>query len=118
MIKLTNLITENKSLMNLARFIDNMLRAYKNGAYKDNTELNDIMKNMDSNNVNSKFLFSVDSLFPRNSFKIDYIRSGKAQQMANRLYIEPTEPLKKIGILKDFILHMDGMANRKDWYSK
>jgi hypothetical protein len=116
MIKLNKLLIETKSVMNLARLIDTFNRNHKNGLYTDNIELTNILKRMDINNVNSKFIFSLDSLFPRNSFKPDYIRSGKAEQIAKSLYIDPKKPLQQLAILKDFILYLDNDIGHKNWY--
>jgi Protein of unknown function (DUF2958)/Family of unknown function (DUF6496) len=78
-------------------------------------ELYSILKKMSENLVTSKFVFELNSMFPRGSFKVDDIRTGKAEQQIKKIHFSGEEPLRKLKILKEFVEYMDKYNGDKTW---
>ncbi len=70
--------------------------------------------------VTSETVFHFASLFPRDSFKIEDIRTGKLEAQIKRSYFSgesQEKELKKAKALKDFVLELDKEYDTKSWPS-
>ena len=114
-IKLSDLINEGfRSNSGLAAAI----RLYKGEPDKFPGSQSTIKKILDLK-MPSNIVFQFSSLFPRDTFKIDYIRNGKLQAKIKSSYIsDESKKLEEANVLRDFVLALDKFYGSKDWPSK
>lgn len=80
-----------------------------------------IIEDLKKLKVISDTVFHMAALFPRDSFKIDYIRNGKLEAQIKRSYFSgegQNLELAKAIALKQFVLAMDKMYGDKTWPAK
>jgi hypothetical protein len=88
-------------------------------AYQDEPEIMSAMADVKASGLLSKDVFTFASLFPRDSFKVDDIRSGKLEAQIKRVYFgeSETSALNKAKALKSFLLAFDkNHGGDKNWY--
>jgi hypothetical protein len=70
--------------------------------------------------IPSNIVFEFSSMFPRDSFKVEYIRDGKLENVIRRLYLSPSdeEMVQKAELVKAFLLAGDAYFQDKNWYKR
>jgi hypothetical protein len=118
-MKLIDILTEafaaNSKLANALLF----MKKNAEQVYQDEPEIMSAMNDVKSSGLSSKDVFTFASLFPRDSFKVDDIRSGKLEAQISRIYFggSATEALNKAKALKAFLLAFDNHhGGDKNWY--
>lgn len=100
--------------------LSNALNYLKKNAeilYDDNQEIIDAIAAVKSSGLTSRDIFSFASLFPRDTFKVDDIRSGKLEAQVDRVYFDGSDMLNKAKALKAFLLAFDNHYHGdKNWY--
>ena len=112
---------EVKKVLNEGNSTDGLAHAVRfynkdNSAFQGDPK---IMQAMKDAGVTSQTVFQLAALFKINTFKVDYIRTGKLEAAIKGLHFEPAEPLKKALALKAFVLAMDQEnGGDKTWPSR
>lgn len=116
-IKLLSLLSEGfKSNSGLAKAI----RMYKKESDSFPGDKS-IIDNIRASKLISDDIFHFAALFPRDTFKIDYIRNGKLESEIKRLYFNGDNQkieLEKAKALKEFVLALDKYYGEKNWPAK
>jgi hypothetical protein len=123
-LELIKIIKEEiSSVLNegMAESLANTVRLY-NVRFKKGTEfesgVDEILKQMQENGVTSEVVLQFAALFPRNSFKLDFIRNGQLAAKVKASYINDTsKKVKQAEILKSFVDHLDNFYGTK-WNGK
>jgi len=121
MIQLKDLLNEGFAGESKLASAIKFMKKNAESAFEDDKEIQSVMKDVKASGLVSDDVFSFSALFPRNSFKIDDIRSGKLEAQIKKLYIaaDESKALKKAKVLKDFLLAFDKAHDGdKEWYKK
>lgn len=105
------LILEGKSTDGLAKAV----RTYMNNP--DTFPKPSIISDMKELGITSRTIFEFASYFSRDSFKVDYIRTGKMASKIKSLSLSPEDIVKKCEKIREFILELDNYYGDKNWYS-
>ena len=110
--------TANSKLANALTFIKKNSGELAN----EDPKIKMAMEKVNKSGVTSKDVFSFAALFPRDTFKVDDIRTGKLHNKIKQSYINADQmkiALVKADALKDFLLAFDEYhGGTKDWYKK
>ena len=118
-MKLKDLLSEafaaNSKLASAVKF----MKKNAESAYEDEKEIQSAMKDVKASGLTSEDVFKFASLFPKDSFKVDDIRSGKLEAQIKRVYFggDESKALEKAKALKSFLLAFDkNFGGDKNWY--
>ena len=119
-MKLKDLLSEafaaNSKLASAVKF----MKKNAESTYEDEKEIQSAMKDVKASGLTSEDVFKFASLFPRDSFKVDDIRSGKLEAQIKRVYLsggDQSKALEKAKALKGFLLAFDkNHGGDKNWY--
>lgn len=116
-MKLTSLLNEgfkaNSSLANYIRLLK------KNGPFGDVRP--ETIKALQDLKVTSDVIFQLAAIFPKDTFRIDDIVSGKLKQQIRRVYINDelqAERIKQVTALKQLVKELDSTFGDRSWTSK
>lgn len=109
----------NDSLANAVRTYNVQFKKGKKFDEMGTPGIDGILKQMQENEVNSALVFAFAALFPRNSFKIDFIRNGQLAAKVKASYInDATKKVKQVEILKSFVDYLDNFYGKNAWNGK
>jgi hypothetical protein len=119
-MKLKDLLSEafaaNSKLASAVKF----MKKHAESTYEDEKEIQSAMKDVKASGLTSEDVFKFASMFPRDSFKVDDIRSGKLEAQIKRVYLsggDQSKALEKAKALKSFLLAFDkNHGGDKNWY--
>jgi len=119
MIQLKDLL--NEAFAANSKLANALVHLKKNAesVYQEEPEIMAAMSAVKASGLLSKDIFTFASLFPRDSFKIDDIRTGKLEAQINRTYFGGSEvdALNKARALKTFLIAFDNLYKTKTWYN-
>jgi hypothetical protein len=85
--------------------------------YQDEPEIMSAMADVKASGLTSRDVFSFASMFPRDSFKVDDIRTGKLEAQVDFIHFDGSEMLNKAKALRSFLLAFDNYYHGdKNWY--
>ena len=95
----------------------NFLKKNAGTIYDDNPEIMSALEAVRATGLTSRDVFSFASMFPRDSFKVDDIRTGKLEAQVDRIHFDGSEMLNKAKALRSFVLAFDNYYHGdKNWY--
>ena len=111
--KINEAFAANSKLANALNF----LKRNADNIIEDNPEIASALEAVKASGLTSRDVFTFASLFPRDSFKIDDIRTGKLEAQVNRVYFDGSDMLNKAKALRLFLLAFDNYHyGDKNWY--
>jgi hypothetical protein len=114
--KINEAFAANSKLANAV----NYLKKNAGTMYDDNPEIMAALDAVNASGLTSRDIFTFASLFPRDTFKVDDIRTGKLEAQINRVYFDGSDMLdmlNKAKALKSFLLAFDNYYDGdKNWY--
>ena len=95
----------------------NLLKKNADSINDDTPEIAAALEAIKASGLTSQDVFTFASLFPRDSFKVDDIRTGKLEAQVNRVYFDGSDMLNKAKALRLFLLAFDNYHyGDKNWY--
>ena len=111
--KINEAFAANSKLANALNF----LKKNADNIIDDNPEIASALETVKASGLTSRDVFTFASLFPRDSFKVDDIRTGKLEAQVNRVYFDGSDMLNKAKALRLFLLAFDNYHyGDKNWY--
>jgi len=111
--KINEAFAANSKLANALNF----LKRNADNIIEDNPEIAAALEAVKASGLTSRDVFTFASLFPRDSFKVDDIRTGKLEAQVNRVYFDGSDMLNKVKALRLFLLAFDNYHyGDKNWY--
>jgi hypothetical protein len=111
--KINEAFAANSKLANALNF----LKRNADNIIEDNPEIASALEAVKASGLTSRDVFTFASLFPRDSFKVDDIRTGKLEAQVNRVYFDGSDMLNKAKALRLFLLAFDNYHyGDKNWY--
>jgi len=111
--KINEAFAANSKLANAV----NYLKKNAGTMYDDNPEIMAALDAVNASGLTSRDIFTFASLFPRDTFKVDDIRTGKLEAQVDRVHFDGSDMLNKAKALRSFLLAFDNYYHGdKNWY--